>query len=141
MNKLFSSLTVRKKVALTFLAAMLSLSNLAYAQPDRKNLKSLQWITGTWKIQLKNGNLYETWNYVNDSTFQGRSFIVKSSGDTIPQESIQITLRKKEMYYTPTAKGQNNDQPVPFKIATMEKNGFVSEKSRSRFSSANHLFA
>ncbi|NBW39199.1 MAG: hypothetical protein EBR30_30105 [Cytophagia bacterium] len=59
---------------------------------------TLQWIVGTWKINTGQGYVVEQWKQLNDSTFSGKSFFVKSDNDTIPQESIQLALRSGQNF-------------------------------------------
>lgn len=87
---------------------------------------TLQWIVGTWKINTGQGYVVEQWKQLNDSTFSGKSFFVKSDNDTIPQESIQLALRDGQWNYTPTVQGQNNNAPVSFKLQFIGRAEFIS---------------
>lgn len=108
------------KRLLIYLAFMLSVVQLQAQQAD-----ALKWIIGTWKIKTSQGYLVEQWKLLNDSTFSGQSFILKSGKDTIHQESIQLALLKGNWYYIPTVVGQNNSQAVTFKIQFVGKEEFI----------------
>jgi len=118
---------VRKRVYVICLLAF------AYSNSFAQKAGELNWILGTWKINTSNGIIIESWKTVNDSTLQGRNYFIKTSNDTIPQESLELTFRKGEWVYIPTVKGQNNDQPVSFKIIFIGKNEFISENPSHDF--------
>jgi uncharacterized protein YciI len=52
---------------------------------------------------------------------------VRPGGDTITTETIDIAVKNGGMYYIPTVKGQNNDQPVPFRLSKTEDGAWVFE--------------
>jgi hypothetical protein len=97
-----------KKKLLLLAALFISFS---YAKAQSKS-EQMKWILGVWKIATANGTIVESWRQLNDSTLQGKSVFVKSKGDTIPQESIELAYRNGDWYYIPTVQGQNNNQPV-----------------------------
>jgi len=98
---------------------------------------------------MKNGSAYETWHYVNDSTYQSTAYIKKASGDSIPQESVKLVYRAGKMFYIPTVPNQNNAQPVTFTITKIDAKGFVAENPEHDFpqritytlKSPGHLYA
>jgi len=99
-----------------------------YAQSfSAKDFKRLNWITGNWKMPVKNGVLYEQWHTLNDSTLQSKGFIVKNTGDTILLEAVQIKLRGKHLFYVPTVNGQNNNEPVTFVFTNNAGQSFTAE--------------
>ena len=107
-----------------------------YIMCQRKSaddLEKFNWILGTWKMQVKNGYLYESWNYVNDTTLQSRGFIVKITGDTIINETVQLCRRNKTYYYVSTVANQNKQEPVNFKITTVSEKAFVAENPEHDF--------
>jgi Domain of unknown function (DUF6265) len=93
---------------------------------NAQSAEPLKWMLGTWKINTGQGFVVEQWSMLNDSTFSGRSFFVKANHDTIPQEVIQLALRKGQWYYIPTVEGQNNNQPVSFPLQFIGKSEFIS---------------
>ena len=96
-------------------------------------LKQVQWLAGTWVMKMKQGTAYETWHIVNDSTFESRSYIVKTNGDTIPQESVKLVCRNAVCYYMPTVPNQNNGQAVSFRITLINSKGFTAENPQHDF--------
>jgi Domain of unknown function (DUF6265) len=114
------NLSVRLPQLLPFLAFLFTQTAIA------QQSTSLKWIVGTWRIATPNGTVIEKWKVANDSTFTGKSFFVKTNGDSIPQETIELRLRKGEWAYVPTVQGQNNNQPTIFKVVFMGKEEFIS---------------
>ncbi|MFY8037671.1 MAG: DUF6265 family protein [Cyclobacteriaceae bacterium] len=86
----------------------------------------MHWLTGTWIITTPKGTIIEQWKPLNDSTMLGRSTFVKSSGDSIPQETIELRHRKNQWTYVPTVPGQNNNQPTSFAVIFVGKEEFIS---------------
>jgi fructose-specific component phosphotransferase system IIB-like protein len=110
-------------------AALVLISAFAFAQKSEE----MKWMTGTWKINAGNAVIVEKWQIANDSTLNGKSVLVKNGSDTIPQETIQLIYRNGNWYYVPVAKGQNNDQPVSFKVIYLKGSEFVSENPSHDF--------
>lgn len=100
---------------------------------SKDKLAVFRWMIATWKSPAKNGNLYEVWNVVNDSTFQSKGFLIKNTGDTLLMESVKIECKQKQFYYTSTVQNQNNQQPVPFKITSVSEKGFTAENAEHDF--------
>jgi hypothetical protein len=95
--------------------------------------EQVKWMIGTWKINMGNNMIVEEWRITDDSTLSGKSYFIKNGTDTIPQETIELSYRKDEWYYTPTVKNQNNAQPVPFKIIFLKGTEFISENPTHDF--------
>lgn len=93
----------------------------------------LQWLEGTWRLNTGQGFVVEQWKVVNDSTLSGKSFFIKQTTDTIPQESIELTLRKGQWIYSPTVHGQNNNSPVHFVVIFLRGTEFICENQAHDF--------
>lgn len=105
----------------------ISLTLVAFAlQVNAQSTEAMKWISGIWKINTGQGHIVEQWRVLNDSTFSGKSYFIKMNNDTIPQESIQLVLRKGQWYYIPTVAHQNNNQPISFKVIMLSKSEFIS---------------
>lgn len=88
-------------------------------------LHPLEWMIGEWQMQTKNGHLVETWEIKNDSTFIGKSFMLKADGSKHILENIELVYRMKEVFYIPAVENQNNRQPVKFKLLNYNANSFA----------------
>lgn len=94
---------------------------------------AFKWLLGTWKINTGNGQIVETWKMLNDSTFQGHSVMVKNRVDTTLQESLEFAFRKGAWQYISIVQGQNNNQPVPFKLSFQRGAEFICENPTHDF--------
>jgi len=90
------------------------------------------WLNGSWAMKEKDGTVTEQWKQVNDSLMEGKSDFVK--GDSIiPFETIKIFRRDTSFYYEAKAAGQNNEQPVEFKLSSFSDSDFVAENPQHDF--------
>ena len=107
---------------------------LASCQEKSENkyekLEKMNWLVGQWENTTPEGLLKETWTKVNDSTFSGQTYFIKNEKDTVHSESIVLTQSKDEVIYRPTVKGQNNDEPVDFKLTSEVENSFTFENQK-----------
>jgi len=90
-------------------------------------LEKMNWLIGEWENKSADGLLTETWIKDNDSTFSGKTYFIKNEKDTVHSESIVLTQSKEDLIYRPTVKGQNNDEPVDFKLTSELENSFTFE--------------
>lgn len=114
------------KTPLLAVAAYLFLS---FSNSDFEKLKALQ---GRWAMKTTHGFIVEGWRIVDDSTLEGYSAKVIGR-DTLPQESIALTLRKGVITYTPTTLYQNEGKPVDFLLTKIEKGVWVFENPEHDF--------
>ncbi len=103
--------------------SFLLISALANAQKATQ----FSWLVGTWKMNAGSGHVIEQWKQLNDSTFGGKSLFVKASGDSMLQETIELSFRKGEWSYNPTVVDQNDRLPVKFRIIFIGKGEFICE--------------
>lgn len=99
------------------------------------NLKPLYWLADDW-VQLRDGQAsqsYESWQYLNDSLFRATAFTLRPNGDTLITETIDLTVLNGAIYYVPTVKGQNDNQPVPFRLAEQTGTSWVFENLHHDF--------
>jgi len=113
--------------------AFFSYLPVCLAQNKKDKLENFNWVIGTWKMPIKNGFLFEKWVKLNDSVFQNKAFRIKNTADTIMMESVKIEFKSNAYYYTSTVPDQNNQIPVPFKITSFSKKGFVAENAEHDF--------
>ncbi|MEP6583715.1 MAG: DUF6265 family protein [Ginsengibacter sp.] len=106
---------------------------VSFSQKQSSNLSDLAWLLGDWQMNKKNGLLSESWQQIDDSTFQESSYMQKNSGEKILLEKVQIVARRNELYYIPTVADQNNQQPVKFRITTISKEAFTAENAEHDF--------
>lgn len=91
-----------------------------------------KWLLGKWENQTQRGKMVEEWSKTNDSTYSGKSYLITST-DSISLESIALKKEGNDIFYIPTVKGQNNDQPVKFKLTSSSANQLVFENPAHDF--------
>ena len=106
------------------IALLVSCQNKSEKKFDK--LEKMNWLIGSWEQKLADGNLKETWTKQNDSTFSGENYFINTK-DTVHFESIKLIQRAEELTYIATVVGQNNDEPVDFKLTSDADNTFTFE--------------
>lgn len=95
-----------------------------------EKLEKMNWLVGQWESKTPEGLLTETWTKENDSTFSGQAYFIKNEKDTVHSESIVLAQVKEELIYRPTVKGQNNDEPIDFKLTSDVENSYTFENPK-----------
>lgn len=90
------------------------------------------WLIGAWENKSARGILYESWVRRDDSTFAGKSYFLKEK-DTVILETVYIGQRHADLFYIPTVKGQNNEQPVTFTLTSSSDTQLVFENAAHDF--------
>jgi len=93
-------------------------------------LEKMNWLLGNWENEMPEGVLTETWTKENDSTFSGTTYFIINKKDTVHSETIILKQLNDELVYRPTVKGQNNDEPVDFKLSSESENSFSFENPK-----------
>lgn len=110
----------------------LFIANAVIAQVKPVQFGYLQRLEGVWVMQTKRSQIVEQWQRANDSTWQGQSFRIVGT-DTTLLESMQMVRRHDGIFYVPTVVGQNDNQPVRFKVKVLKAEGFVAENPEHDF--------
>jgi hypothetical protein len=123
------------KKVITVLIAFIIVTGFRLPGNDKKNkMSSFEWIIGSWTMQKRNGGaIMENWMQGNDSTLSGESLNFSVTGQFKVTETLQLVFRNGVYYYISTVKGQNNEQPVKFKITSHSENRFVAENPEHDF--------
>ena len=123
-----------KKIVRKYIPVLMLLfsSNTLYAQYSIRDFAPLHGLTGNWKMITKKGFLMEHWYINNDSTMHNKSYRVHGT-DTIPQETVQLSLRNGSITYTSSVADQNNQQPVTFTLTKMENGKYIFENRAHDF--------
>jgi hypothetical protein len=117
----------QKTTLILLLLAIVSCKNSGSNEKDK--IKEARWLLGNWENKAVDGNLTETWKKVNDSTFQAQSYFIKEK-DTLHFESITLQQKGEELTYNATVKGQNNDEPITFKLTNSTDTQLVFENPK-----------
>lgn len=97
---------------------------------DEAAWNRLQFLQGKWKIE--NRNSVEHWELRGNREMIGRVYSL-SGKDTLISDVIQLLYDGKETWYAPKVMGQNDDNPVPFKLIVCTENMFVFENKTNEF--------
>ena len=116
-----------KKIIVLFIIATTLLS--CKKESKENKLKTMDWLVGTWENKSDFGDIQERWEKVNDSVFQGYSYMIKGK-DTLHSESIAMEIKDEQVLYIPIVKGQNNDQPVIFLLTKQTPKQLVFENPK-----------
>ena len=122
-----------KKTAVAILLFTSQAGFVSHYGVAENDIQSFNWLIGTWKMNTQRGVIHEKWNAFNDSTLTGESTITRHTGETFLQEKLELAFRGKDYYYIPATQGQNNNQPVPFRITSHSEKGFVAENPEHDF--------
>jgi hypothetical protein len=90
------------------------------------------WILGQWQNVSVEGEVYESWEKLNDSTYKGLSFFARGK-DTLSKEILSLEQRGKDLFYVPTVNNQNDGKPVNFKLTSASENQLVFENPEHDF--------
>lgn len=98
----------------------------ATAQIDDIDLvfEDMKALEGAWYMETDRGDRLEIWYIQDDSTLTARGLRVKKeSRDTVPLETIRLEFRDSKIVYWALARGQNNEQAVPFELTEINDEG------------------
>ena len=112
------------RLLLCFFLAFVTQSS--FAQFNLTDFQPLQSLKGSWQSERKRGTLIESWSVVNDSTMHGYSYI-KTTLDSIPEETVTLVLRAGKISFIADAAGQNAGKPVSFSLTGINKGSFTFE--------------
>ena len=121
-----------KLVKTILLIAWMSTAS-AYAQTMHPRLKPLKPLLGSWETSNPGGRILETWKQPNPRSFTGKSIKVGLNNDTTLLEEIEIKVKGGELFYIPTAAGQNSGKPVEFKLLSSMAGKYVFENKLHDF--------
>ncbi len=105
------------KIMTVVLAAAMTVSCTKQKETPVHQIDSAQWLLGNWGHKTAQGQLTESWQKTNDSTYAGQSYFIKAK-DTLFAETIVLSENKGDLLYTVTVAGQNGDLPVAFKLTS-----------------------
>ncbi len=122
-----------KKPLFAILLFVAVTASVAQFRTDENKMQSFSWMNGSWKMNTGRGVITEKWNPLDDSTMTGESRMTRSNGESMLLEKIRLTFRGNDYYYIPVVQGQNNEQPVLFRITSHNESGFVAENQEHDF--------
>lgn len=108
---------------------------VTYAQTDntKSDFEKLRWLTGSWNqtnITKPGKALIEQWINSGDYELSGHATTTQN-GDTVYVERITLLIKENAIYYV--ADVPQNNQPVYFKLTSVDTDGFVCENPEHDF--------
>ena len=119
---------MKSTLIITITILLLSCQNKAERKFEK--LEKMNWLIGQWENKTPEGYLTETWTKDNDSTFSGQSYFIIKEKDTLHFESIVLMQVNDDLIYQPIVKGQNENQPVDFKLISDAEDSFSFENPK-----------
>lgn len=98
----------------------------------RYDLKDAYWLIGNWENKTPRGIIYESWVLQKEQLLTAKSYAVKN-GDTMVFEEVQLLQEQGDIFYIPVVQGQNNEEPVRFKLSSMTAKELVFENPAHDF--------
>lgn len=90
--------------------------------------RELRTLEGTWFMPTDRGDRLEVWSIGDDSTLIGQGFRIREdTRDTVTLETMRIELRDTSIFYVVTVRGQNQNQPVIFRLTEADFEGYLFE--------------
>ncbi len=83
---------------------------------------------GTWNSDNPELKSNEVWTKINDSIYSGKSFTMN-----IQKEELELIRKGNNWYYIVLINGQNNDEPIPFKLIKQTNSKFIFENKAHDF--------
>ena len=111
---------------------LLTILLTSFIIPADDNFKFLLKLQGVWKMEKRQGPLYEEWKKGNGQLLKGKSYKINGK-DTAVSEQIDLKKEKEDLFYVVSVPGQNDEKPVSFKLITAKANRFVFENKNHDF--------
>ena len=99
---------------------------------EKPPLDVFKWLLGSWESISPEGHFFETWEKENNFTYSGLSYMAVKK-DTVFFETIKLITIENKIYYVPTVRNQNDDQPVLFKLISEKGGEFIFENKDHNF--------
>lgn len=78
-------------------------------------LEDFNWLLGTWLTSNDTFSFEETWQKVNDSTYQGNGVMIEA-GDTVFTEKLALKVIENEIFYLALDPEQNKGEEIAFRL-------------------------
>lgn len=93
---------------------------------EKEPLNRFEKLSGLWQAHNSETYVYEEWSKPANGVMYGKGYVLNES-DTIMNERIELKKIGDSVFYIPTVVGQNNNQPVRFKLISNSDSAFVFE--------------
>jgi hypothetical protein len=117
-----------KKQNILIITLLTLLFNSGFTEPDN-TISQFDWLIGTWQGKSGNGEVFENWRRLDESTLVGEGYFVVKN-DTVFREMLRIQQIGNFWTYIPVV---NKNQPVLFTLTKSEKAKWVFENKEHDF--------
>ncbi|HEX6913902.1 MAG TPA: DUF6265 family protein [Chitinophagaceae bacterium] len=114
-----------------FTIAVIAILLFATCSPDNP-FHELRRLKGTWLVSDGEGGAYEEWQKSRGDSMVGRAFKVNGP-DTLVRERLVIRQDGETVWYVVTLKGENNQQPVAFRLSAFNDSSYTFENKEHDF--------
>ncbi len=111
---------MRKPLLLIAVVCMMIVSSCKSKDP----MQGFEKLSGLWQTHNSEADIYEEWSKSSNGVLYGKSYVL-NEGDSIINERIELKKIGEDVFYIPTVTGQNNNQPVQFKMISTNDSAFV----------------
>lgn len=111
---------------------ILLLTGIFFSFAVDAQLAKAEWMLGSWQQQSARGTMVEVWKRSSDSSFVGRSYMLKGK-DTIELEAMRLVQRGNMLCFIATDTNQNDGLPVTFTSITIDDDQVIFENEAHDF--------
>lgn len=115
------------------ISLVLIILGLIGCSSDTEPYKQITKLSGTWMVSDGEGGSYEEWSKSNGDSMIGRAYKLSGPSDTIVSERIVLKKDGESVWYIPRVAGQNNDQPIAFRMIEYSDSSFTFENKQHDF--------
>lgn len=77
------------------------------------NIEKVKWLIGQWTDSTKDGITTENWTILDDTTFNGKRYIVKNN-DTTMFENLQLQQINSVLFFIAIIEDLNEEKSIKF---------------------------
>lgn len=121
---------MREVFFLTFLLCSFILLSCTNSLNKKEKEVDLQWIVGSWHIDMNDMQMTEIWTKQNDTIFLGHSYIVNQKSDTIFNERVTLFHTPSKTVYSVKVA---NEPKIDFILGEIKKDTLIFENKEHDF--------
>jgi hypothetical protein len=114
------------------LACIIIIFCTCFTNKDNQNdviFSQLYALQGKWIMKTKNSAIGEEWTKIDKNHLQNHGYKIRGN-DTVITERVSLQNTKDGIFYTSTVEHQNNQQPIAFRLTTVNKKVYVFENTQ-----------
>lgn len=112
------------------ISAVLALASCT--QKQKEPLRQLDKLAGTWQTNNSEADMYEEWTKGKNDVMYGKNYTLNGT-DSLVFERVELKKQGNDIFYFPVVRGQDNGQPVPFRLISDNDSSFTFENKEHDF--------